>query len=51
MRRRCGDKGIIRTIAVSMERHAEDETVLLHACTALTNLLYNSFENRTRYNT
>ena len=33
-----------------MQRHGdEDESVLLHACTALTNLMHNSLENRSRF--
>ncbi len=36
-------------IIAALEEHADDENVLLHACTALTNLLHNSLENRHRF--
>ena len=37
-------------ILYAMQRHGdEDESVLLHACTALTNLMHNSLENRSRF--
>lgn len=32
-----------------METLIDDETVLLHACTAITNLTHNSIENRQRF--
>lgn len=47
-RRKAGEKGIMTAIARALERHSEDETVMLHASTAITNLTHNSMENRSR---
>ena len=49
MRRRTGEKGVIRMVLAAMTKHNDgDESVLLHALTALTNLMHNSLENRSR---
>ncbi len=47
-RRKAGEKGIMTAIVAALEAHAEDETVLLHTSTAITNLTHNSMENRMR---
>lgn len=49
VRRRAGERGVLKNIVVAMEEHSDDEALLLHACTALTNLLHNSMENRSRW--
>ena len=50
VRRSAGERGVVRMIAYAMQRHGdEDESVVLHACTALTNLMHNSLENRSRF--
>ncbi len=43
-----GERGGIQAIVKGMEVHEEDESLLLHACTALTNLLHNNTDNRKR---
>ena len=48
-RRKAGEKGVMKCITCALERHVDDETVLLHASTAITNLTHNSMENRSRY--
>lgn len=48
-RRKAGEKGVMTVIAKALEAHSEDETVLLHVSTAITNLTHNSMENRSRY--
>jgi hypothetical protein len=47
-RRKAGEQGIMAAITRALEQHAEDETVMLHVCTAITNLTHNSLENRSR---
>mmetsp|Transcript_16492 Transcript_16492/g.24827 ORF Transcript_16492/g.24827 Transcript_16492/m.24827 type:complete len:194 (+) Transcript_16492:265-846(+) len=39
----------MRRIVISLETHTDDENVILHACTALTNLAHNSADNRGRF--
>ena len=49
VRRVSGERGVVRMVVYAIQRHGdEDESVLLHACTALTNLMHNSIENRAR---
>lgn len=48
-RRKSGERGIMTAITRALEKHADDETVLLHVFTAITNLTHNSMENRSRY--
>jgi hypothetical protein len=38
----------MKAIVTALEEHANDESLLLHGCTLLTNLLHNSLENRHR---
>lgn len=47
-RRKAGEQGVMGLITQALEEHAEDETVLLHTSTAITNLTHNSMENRSR---
>lgn len=50
-RRKVGEKGqrgAVKLIIMALQQHFLDETVLLHATTALTNLTHNSMENRSR---
>ena len=47
-RRKAGEKGVMQCVIDAMVNHAQDETVLLHSTTALTNLAHNSMENRSR---
>lgn len=47
-RRKAGEQGILTAIVRALELHGEDETVMLHVSTAITNLTHNSFENRSR---
>ena len=47
-RRKAGEKGIMASVTAALENHSEDETVLLHVSTAITNLTHNSMENRMR---
>lgn len=47
-RRKAGERGIMTCVAAALEHHSEDETVLLHVTTAITNLTHNSMENRMR---
>ena len=47
-RRKAGERGIMTSVAAALENHSEDETVLLHVTTAITNLTHNSMENRMR---
>jgi Armadillo/beta-catenin-like repeat len=49
VRRRTGEKGIMRLVCHSMENHSETESILLHATTAITNLTHNSIDNRSRF--
>lgn len=50
IRRRTGEKGVIRLILSAISKHGEvEETLLLYALTALTNLMHNSLENRSRF--
>jgi hypothetical protein len=49
IRRKCGERGLMKAIVNALEEHADDESLLLHACTLLTNLLHNSLENRHRF--
>jgi hypothetical protein len=39
----------MRRIAIALQIHAEDESVVMHACTALTNLAHNNSDNRARF--
>lgn len=39
----------MRKIAIAMQNHSDDESVTLHACTALTNLAHNNADNRARF--
>ena len=48
-RRKSGERGIMSSIAKALEQHSDDETVVLHTLTAITNLTHNSLENRSRY--
>jgi hypothetical protein len=48
-RRKSGEKGVMACLTNALSRHGDDETVMLHVSTALTNLTHNSFENRSRY--
>jgi len=48
-RRKAGERGIMASVAAALENHSEDENVLLHVTTAITNLTHNSMENRMRY--
>jgi len=47
-RRKAGEKGIMSSVTAALENHGDDETVLLHVSTAITNLTHNSMENRMR---
>lgn len=47
-RRKAGEQGIMTAIVHALELHDEDETIMLHVSTAITNLTHNSFENRSR---
>lgn len=50
IRRRTGEKGVMRMILSTMAIHGiEEESVLLHSLTAITNLMHNSLENRSRF--
>jgi serine/threonine protein kinase len=49
VRRRVGERGGIRLLLDAMDKHTEDETLQLHAFTALTNLAHNSIDNRSRF--
>ena len=42
-----GNKGIFIIIR-AMEGHLEDENVILHSCTTLTNIFHNNIDNRLR---
>jgi hypothetical protein len=48
IRRRTGEKKVIEAIVDAMERFGDDDSLMLHACTVLTNLTHNSMENRHR---
>mmetsp|Transcript_37952 Transcript_37952/g.65546 ORF Transcript_37952/g.65546 Transcript_37952/m.65546 type:complete len:638 (-) Transcript_37952:139-2052(-) len=48
-RRKAGERGIMTSVAAALENHSEDENVLLHVTTAITNLTHNSMENRMRF--
>ena len=48
-RRKVGEKGIMKCITDALQLHPDDETVLLHVSTAITNLTHNSMENRSRF--
>lgn len=39
----------MRRVAIALQIHAEDESVVLHGCTALTNLTHNNADNRARF--
>jgi hypothetical protein len=47
-RRKAGEQGVMTAIVRALERHGDDETVMLHVSTAITNLTHNSLENRSR---
>ncbi|CAE7564562.1 aarA, partial [Symbiodinium microadriaticum] len=49
IRRHCGEKGCMRRVAIAMQNHSADGSVVIHACTALTNLAHNNADNRARY--
>ena len=49
VRRRVGERNGILLILNAMKNHENDETLQLHACTALTNLTHNSIDNRSRF--
>eukprot|EP01034_Spumella_vulgaris_P029191 gene29191-36201_t len=48
-RRRAGEQGVMSCVIIALEKHAGDESVLLHTLTAVTNLTHNSMENRSRF--
>jgi hypothetical protein len=50
-RRKAGEQKVLEALHRAMQIHLEDETVALHACTAVTNLAHGSYENRCRYRT
>lgn len=39
----------MRRVAIAMQNHSDDESVILHAYTALTNLAHNNADNRARF--
>ena len=48
VRRQAGEKGIFQKIVAAVDNHMNDESVLMHALTAMTNLTHNSIDNRFR---
>ena len=48
VRRRLGEKGVMAAVVASLRSHEDDESTVLHACTAITNLCHGSFENTSR---
>lgn len=48
IRRRMGERGIFKKIVAAIDNHMSEESVLLHALTAITNLTHNSIDNRFR---
>ena len=39
----------MKCIIQAMELYSDDESLLLHCCTAITNLVHNSIDNRSRF--
>ena len=48
IRRRLGEKGVMAAVVISLRSHVNDESTVLHAFTAITNLCHGSFENTSR---
>jgi serine/threonine protein kinase len=49
VRRQAGTGGVFKKIVAAMDNHMGDESVLLHALTAVTNITHNSIDNRFRF--
>ena len=49
IRRHCGERGLMKRIVIALETHSDDDSVVHHACTALTNLTHNNVDNRMRF--
>lgn len=47
-RRKAGEKGVMSYLCDTLRNHVNDDTVMLHVSTAITNLTHGSKENRSR---
>jgi hypothetical protein len=48
-RRKAGERDVMLYLSDALRNHPDDETVVLHASTAITNLTHGSKENLSRY--